>query len=477
MQNKIGMLITESLRGDFLRQFNVTGMSCAACSARVEKAVSALEGIDSVSVNLLTNSMIVEGTTDVKKIIDAVENAGYGAIEKNKNQDKKADGIDSDMEESLKVDFLDDDEIKVVLGNNSFEKIYTYYFNKVSLDKKNNSLENNGRWIKYDKGSDCVTLVKSLEGRATGWCTASMGTAEKQLSLGDFYVYYTLDEEGEYKIPRIAIRMEGDSIAEVRGIANNQEIEDDMHDVITKKLKEFPDSELYLKKVSDMKMMTNIYRKDEKGEELTREELRFLYQIDSKIVGFGYGRDPRIVELTLKRNKRSDFAIMYNCREDQIAFSLDELLANNEEIVCCFVNMSDRDIPENKLYFPKLRYVGANINFREVKEVDCFKVLEYVLNDFNCPNATSISGVDNLWYIGIDAKFNSLKNGECFKNLKYIGLHAYFDSLEKDDLLNLEYIGGAPCFDYLESINGIKNEYINKRIDEYYRFNKKERRR
>ena len=102
MQNEINMFIIESMRGDFLRQFNVTGMSCAACSARVEKAVSALEGIESVSVNLLTNSMIVEGNVDAKNIIDAVEKAGYGASEKNKNQDKTADGIDSDMEESLK---------------------------------------------------------------------------------------------------------------------------------------------------------------------------------------------------------------------------------------------------------------------------------------------------------------------------------------------------------------------------------------
>jgi len=62
-----------------LRKFNVTGMSCAACSARVEKAVSALAGISQCSVNLLTNSMSVEGTASDSEIINAVENAGYGA--------------------------------------------------------------------------------------------------------------------------------------------------------------------------------------------------------------------------------------------------------------------------------------------------------------------------------------------------------------------------------------------------------------
>lgn len=62
-----------------MEQFKVTGMSCAACSARVEKAVSKLEGVTSCSVSLLTNSMGVEGTAKAEDIIKAVEEAGYGA--------------------------------------------------------------------------------------------------------------------------------------------------------------------------------------------------------------------------------------------------------------------------------------------------------------------------------------------------------------------------------------------------------------
>lgn len=62
-----------------MEQYTVTGMSCAACSARVEKAVSKVEGVTSCSVSLLTNSMGVEGSADVSEIIKAVEEAGYGA--------------------------------------------------------------------------------------------------------------------------------------------------------------------------------------------------------------------------------------------------------------------------------------------------------------------------------------------------------------------------------------------------------------
>ncbi len=76
--------------------FNVTGMSCAACSARVEKAVLAVEGVTSCSVSLLTNSMSVEGEASSQSIISAVKAAGYGATRKgdkkqteNKNEDTK----------------------------------------------------------------------------------------------------------------------------------------------------------------------------------------------------------------------------------------------------------------------------------------------------------------------------------------------------------------------------------------------------
>ena len=62
-----------------MEQYNVTGMSCAACSSRVEKAVSKVPGVTSCSVSLLTNSMGVEGTASSGEIIKAVQDAGYGA--------------------------------------------------------------------------------------------------------------------------------------------------------------------------------------------------------------------------------------------------------------------------------------------------------------------------------------------------------------------------------------------------------------
>ena len=83
-----------------MRKFQVTGMSCAACSTRVEKAVGSMEGVSSCSVSLLTNSMSVEGTASDTEIIKAVEQAGYGASA----EDSKEKSISNSHHEDAFVD-------------------------------------------------------------------------------------------------------------------------------------------------------------------------------------------------------------------------------------------------------------------------------------------------------------------------------------------------------------------------------------
>lgn len=74
-----------------MQKFTVSGMSCASCSARVEKAVSSISGVEKCSVNLLTNSMTVEGNVSEKEIIDAVRSAGYDAETDNGKKEKAGD--------------------------------------------------------------------------------------------------------------------------------------------------------------------------------------------------------------------------------------------------------------------------------------------------------------------------------------------------------------------------------------------------
>lgn len=84
-----------------MKQYTVTGMSCAACSARVEKAVSKVPGVTSCSVSLLTNSMGVEGDVSEQAVISAVEAAGYGAAPKGQGISEGAQNMYSSQEEAL----------------------------------------------------------------------------------------------------------------------------------------------------------------------------------------------------------------------------------------------------------------------------------------------------------------------------------------------------------------------------------------
>ena len=207
------------------------------------------------------------------------------------------------MEDFIK-DKTGEKEIRSALGSGNFKTLYEYAIKMRMQKGKKQSTTTEGIWVKYEQGSDYNKLRDTLQDYYTGWCTAAgENFAKSQLEKGDFYVYYTYNEKNEAKVPRIAIRMEGhEKIAEIRGIAANQNMESEMLPILNKKLEEFPDRNNYLKKEHDMQVLTAIDRKVQKGVELSYEELKFLYEIDSTIEGFGYEEDPRINEIKNKRN-------------------------------------------------------------------------------------------------------------------------------------------------------------------------------
>ena len=97
-----------------MEQYHVTGMSCAACSSRVEKAVSKVPGVESCSVSLLTNSMGVEGTASPEAVIAAVEAAGYGASCKGRGTGTSGDSGNGASGGGAEADLLEDTETPVL---------------------------------------------------------------------------------------------------------------------------------------------------------------------------------------------------------------------------------------------------------------------------------------------------------------------------------------------------------------------------
>jgi len=274
-------------------------------------------------------SMLKMSSYDKEKHSFAKRDKGTVAPFPDLNREALAHVVDAMIKKVGKdklTDEIQDEEFEKLLGGANFAKLYAYAIEKVTPTEQNELENTEGEWIKYDKGSDHMPLVESLQGHGTGWCTAGESTAETQLKAGDFYVYYSYDKDGQPTIPRTAVRMQEGSIAEIRGVAHEQNLDPYINDVVDEKLDEFGiEGESYQKKSSDMKKLTEIDNKTKEGQELSKKDLMFLYEIDSDIEGFGYSKDPRIQEIITTRNSKEDASIVFECTAEQIAMNTTEI--------------------------------------------------------------------------------------------------------------------------------------------------------
>lgn len=232
-----------------------------------------------------------------------------------------------------RLDGAEQVEFQKLLDSENFAKLYAFAIDKCTPASQEQKETVDGKWVKYSRGSDATPLVESLQGHGTGWCTAGESTARAQLNAGDFYVFYSLDKDGNPTIPRAAIRMQENSIAEVRGIAKEQNLDLFIAPIVQEKLNEFPDGARYEKKAGDMKKLTAIEKKIESNELLTKDDLVFLYEIDNKIEGFGYQKDPRITEILNKRDPKEDAPIVFDCTPSQIATAQNEITENTKAYI------------------------------------------------------------------------------------------------------------------------------------------------
>ncbi|HIR59334.1 MAG TPA: hypothetical protein IAB38_04715 [Candidatus Onthousia excrementipullorum] len=349
---------------------------------------------------------------------------------------------------------ISEEASKALENGESFKKLYEYYLTNTGYVNRGNDTD--GIWVKYDQGSDYRPLWESLQGKNTGWCTAGEETAKMQLSMGDFYVYYTKDKEEEYKEPRIAIRMDGKyNIGEVRGVGEHQNLEGCMTPIAEKKLNEFPDKDKYLKKVNDMKLLTEIDNKVSNNIDLTKEELRFLYEVDSKIEGFGFSKDPRIKEIHDKRNNKKDLAFIFDCKEESIGTALSDFDSNN--IIIFYGNLMYRgkEIPSK---LKTLKYIVGNAFFGNITSAKGLENLEIIGGKASFTELRSAKGLENLRSIGGDAFSLYLGSAEGLENLRSIGGNAFFGNITSaKGLENLQNIGGNANFDNLISAEGLEN--------------------
>ena len=381
------------------------------------------------------------------------------------------------MEDYIK-DKKGDEEIKSALGSGNFKMLYEYVIKQSMLKDKLQSNTTSGKWVKYEQGSDYNILRDSLQGYYTGWCTAAgENFAKSQLAGGDFYVYYSLDNNGEAKVPRIAIRMDGkNKIGEIRGIADRQNMEPEMMPILEEKLKEFPDRDKYLKKEHDMKLLTLIDKKVNNNIELTLDELKFLYEIDSKIEGFGYEKDPRINEIKNKRNIKKDCALIFDVKEEEVALSQEEWEENQNKFKI-FVSdlylygLTSADglvLPQSvvgNLFLDNLtsaeglvlpQNIGGNLDLRSLDSAVGLVLPQNIGGDLYLYSLASAEGLVLPQSIGGDLYLNGLTSAKGLILPQSIVGNLFLDNLTSADGLVLpQNVGGNLDLWYLTSAEGL----------------------
>ena len=285
--------------------------------------------------NISLSNEEIEETKD----LDNPKKARKEMIRDRKNTEREISLSEYELEDEQK------EELLKKLEKESFSDLYA--FAQVEVYKDIEHLTTDGVWKMFEKDSDPDVLVDTL-GTGTGWCTAT-GSAPTHLEGGDFYVYYTYtkeeleklenNEEVEPTQPGIAIRMLNGQVYEVKGTEPGQNLSPELIDIAAEKYNNLPGGDKFEKKREDMNRVTSIYSKFEEDEEgnfisdssieLSKEDLRFLYEIDSPIEEFGHSRDPRIGKLIQGRDKRLDLSEIFDYLPEQISLNKEEALSGD----------------------------------------------------------------------------------------------------------------------------------------------------
>ena len=371
-----------------------------------------------------------------------------------------------------------DKEFRALLEKERFAELYAWTLKRVESTRGDLRVTA-GKWVTYPKGSDPQALVRAIDCKGTGWCTVGVSTAASQLKAGDFHVYFSLDSLSEPTQPRIAIRMEEQKIAEVRGIAKDQNLDPHIAptEILEKKLSEFGvEGDKYKKRSSDMKRLTELAKMNEAKQALTRDELKFLYEVDNPIEGFGYQKDPRISEIIETRDKRADLAKALDVAPEKISFTEAEALRGGIAFHYGDLEISGRTSIQN-LKLPKRvrgnftisspvtakglvlpEHVEDGFNFLdlEFETAQGLVLPRYVGGDVYMPNLRSALGLVLPRHVGGHLDLSRIRTGEGLVLPNYVGKHLDLSGIRSAEGLVLpSYVGTDLMMTNLRSVKGV----------------------
>ena len=353
---------------------------------------------------------------------------------------------------------IDPETKKLLEKEVNFARLYKRCIDYAAPKTSENLNVTDGEWVKFDQSNDpekAKKLANSLHGHGTGWCTAGEGMAQSQLAGGDFYVYYTKSDDGQYSVPRVAIRMQSGSIEEVRGIEADQNLEGALVPIAEAKMNEVdPEgAEAYKKKAEDMQRVTEIYARQQEGSELTEEDQRFIYELDGPIEGFGYAKDPRIEQIRQGRNIKADLSSLLDLPQEQISLTKDEALSGGIVYHYGYLNLSAHLSPEG-LTLPTR--VGGHLDLRNLFNSEGLILPARVDGGLNLLHLTSAEGLTLPDIVGGSINLRSLTSAEGLTFPTSVGRNLLLDSLTSAEGVTLpDSVGGYIDLSSLTSAEGL----------------------
>ena len=315
-----------------------------------------------------------------------------------------------------------------------------------------------GIWIRHKRGNGYKPLWEFLNTKNTGWAI-QLDVYSARLPHGPVYIYYTKDDKGKYVEPRILIVADADyHIQSVLGLGLHQSIESSMALIALEKIESFPGNEKRKKIAHDIALLSRLGDKINNDIELTKKELRFLYEIDSKIESFYHIADPKKEELKVKRNIKKDLAYIFGCKEENIGTNITDFDTNKIIYYYGTLEWEKEFVPNT---FRNLKRIIGGASFPNLTSADGLNNLQQV-DGANFSNLTNAEGLNNLRNIRGGAIFSNLIYAKGLNNLRNISAQAYFPKLTNaEGLNNLQYIGNYAFFSSLKSAKGLNSlKYI-----------------
>ncbi|PSO44339.1 MAG: hypothetical protein BRC23_01285, partial [Parcubacteria group bacterium SW_4_49_11] len=340
------------------------------------------------------------------------------------------------------------------ITSENFRKLYGQDLEQVNRERreKEGLLENTeGEWITYsDADQETQEVIGGLEGQGTGWCIAEQGAARDYLETGTLYIYYSADENGEYTVPRLTIHETDEGkIGEVRGISKAQNVDDYIGDVLGEKLDEFgEEGEKYQQAEADMKRLKRLKNMHNEGQQLSADDLEFLYERERQIQEFGREKDPRIEKIKHERDTYEDYVQMTGYAPEEISLNEQDL----EEKEDVKIHVGNIELEGGELPPHSLEELDGDLDLYDLESAEGLELPQEIEGELLLDGLESAEGLELPQEIGGDLLLYWLRSAEGLEFPEKIGGELQLSGLESAKGLELPREIGESLL-----LNGLKN--------------------